>query len=608
MAEDVASGPPGNMIPESEMVFDPNFGASTANPATLDQDNPIPSFIQNQIALRRAPSSAQPTASRAIGQNVSVRSTPGPELIRSRSTNSTGSPGLMRNQSIRSNGSVGSNASGLDAKLNASAVLGVRLNDEEGESSDQAREELISGPGEATRNCKLSKSSSTSTVRSVRSVAAVGTHPIGTLRVHYHSPERSATGETFLGLKSGDIVLISGMKPGCIFAYDIKHFTLGEKDSFEGLKEVPPGPHFFWGGSSHTSTRTGVWLMSAKRGSDEFGETHVLRWDEFEETLIDEVSLAETRNRRQDVPNLYPALVPYENASLVHPQPGVLREDLQPGLGSNLWTRLTNCVKGALLSKITGKEWNHWQVSSSHDYKLTNPTAVAEMSIHQVLNFVFPESSRTFSSTSIGRERTEQAMDTSAHVAAVIQGLCTYEDPDEIVGELQFCYVTGMSLGNAACMEHWGHMVRTLFRAYSLILDMPTFILKVINALHAQMIYDEVFDGSIFDSEPKLEDDLKIILTTFKSRLNELLLSQGNKLTFEQESVGKAFEELESWLWKWNWDLRGNYVRTGKIQLEDGEMVDMDLKDFEAEDERGEYAPQIVDLDEDGLQKDLIRF
>lgn len=151
-------------------------------------------------------------------------------------------------------------------------------------------------------------------------------------------------------------------------------------------------------------------------------------------------------------------------------------------------------------------------------------------------------------------------------------------------------------------------MVRTLLRAYCLILDMPTFILKVINALHAQMIYDEVFEGSIFDSDSKLEDDLKIALTTFKSRLNELLLSQGNKLSFEQESVGKAFEELESWLWKWNWDLRGNYVRAGKLQLEDGEMVDMELKDFEAEDERGEYAPQIVDLDEDGQQKDLIRF
>jgi A1 cistron-splicing factor AAR2 len=46
-------------------------------------------------------------------------------------------------------------------------------------------------------------------------------------------------------------------------------------------------------------------------------------------------------------------------------------------------------------------------------------------------------------------------MDTSSHVKAVISGICTYEDSDEIIGEIQFCYLTGMLIGNAACMEHW---------------------------------------------------------------------------------------------------------------------------------------------------------
>jgi A1 cistron-splicing factor AAR2 len=30
---------------------------------------------------------------------------------------------------------------------------------------------------------------------------------------------------------------------------------------------------------------------------------------------------------------------------------------------------------------------------------------------------------------------------------------CSYEDHDEIIGELQFCYVTGMILGNVACKK-----------------------------------------------------------------------------------------------------------------------------------------------------------
>jgi A1 cistron-splicing factor AAR2 len=114
--------------------------------------------------------------------------------------------------------------------------------------------------------------------------------------------------------------------------------------------------------------------------------------------------------------------------------------------------------------------------------------------------------------------------------------------------------------------------------------------------------------SSILDYDPDLRDDFKMLLITFKSRLNEQLLAQGSELKDEQTAVGKAFEELESWLWRWGWDLRGNYVRSGKIQLEDGEMVDVELKDFEAEDERGEFAPAVVELDEDGKEKGLITF
>lgn len=158
-------------------------------------------------------------------------------------------------------------------------------------------------------------------------------------------------------------------------------------------------------------------------------------------------------------------------------------------------------------------------------------------------------------------------------------------------------------------MEHWAYIVKLLFKAFRLVLDNPKFFRKVIDTVHAQLIYDDQgFDSSIFDHDSDLRDELKILLTTFKSRLNELLLTQGAGLTDEQSAVGRAFEELESWLWRWNWDLRGNYVRSGKIQLEDGEYVDAELKDFEAEDERGEFAPVVVDIDEDGRERGLIRF
>src|SRR5206468_309365 len=103
-----------------------------------------------------------------------------------------------------------------------------------------------------------------------------------------------------------------------------------------------------------------------------------------------------------------------------------------------------------------------------------------------------------------------------------------------------------------------------------------------------------------------LQDELKVILTVFKSRLKEQLLETGANLTDEQRNVGEAFEAFESLLWKWGWDLRGNYLRSGKIQLEDGEFVDAELKEFADEDERGEFAPVVVDLDENGRESGLI--
>jgi A1 cistron-splicing factor AAR2 len=111
-----------------------------------------------------------------------------------------------------------------------------------------------------------------------------------------------------------------------------------------------------------------------------------------------------------------------------------------------------------------------------------------------------------------------------------------------------------------------------MLKAYRLVLELPVFYCKFIQAIHAEFMFDEaaMSGGSILDYEPDLRNELKTLLITFKSRLNEQLLAQGSDLTEQQSAVGKAFEALESWLWKWDWDLRGNYVRSGKIQLEDG--------------------------------------
>jgi A1 cistron-splicing factor AAR2 len=110
--------------------------------------------------------------------------------------------------------------------------------------------------------------------------------------------------------------------------------------------------------------------------------------------------------------------------------------------GLNIWIDLTSSIRAALLNKITTEKWNQWLVSSNYDSKPEFPGT------QSALNFVFPRDSRTYASGVYGRERTDQAMDTSSHILAIISGNCSNEDWDEIIGEIQFAYLTGMLLGN----------------------------------------------------------------------------------------------------------------------------------------------------------------
>jgi len=207
-----------------------------------------PSFIQNQISIRRSPSTAKEHAS-----------------------------ALSRKLSVKSNGSYETNHAGIAALLESNVP----------EESDRGRERGNSNPSlvEAASNCTLSKSSSERSTKSVRSLHALGSYPLGTLRVHSPSPTRKSRVDTHDCLKSGDVVVIREVPTGSLLGYDTKAFVIKKDEPFEGIKDLPAGAHFIWGGSGTASLRNGFWIMSAKRASDEYGEIHVRRWDSYTEVI-----------------------------------------------------------------------------------------------------------------------------------------------------------------------------------------------------------------------------------------------------------------------------------------------------------------------------------
>lgn len=108
-----------------------------------------------------------------------------------------------------------------------------------------------------------------------------------------------------------------------------------------------------------------------------------------------EVSAAELHIQRKSLPDFESRLQAYDLSSSRGPG----NQIVDNATAINEWLQLTSCMKGALLTKITGHEWNHWQVSSTHDIK---PADMATRS-DEVLSFIFPKADRTFSLASRGR-------------------------------------------------------------------------------------------------------------------------------------------------------------------------------------------------------------
>lgn len=527
--------------PGSPLLSDAGFHATPLAPTLPPPSNGDPSFITNSLSLQRNPSAAKDKAD-LLARKLSTKSV--------HSTKSADSKRLST----------------------GSGRLASRLPEveERGKSRGDSNSSLV----DATNDCNLSHSDSN---KSVRSVQAVGNFPLGTLRVHSPSPVRPGSEPEHECLQDGDVFIARGVPAGAILGYDTHVLTISARDQFEGIKDIPAGVHLIWGGSGLTSLRNGFWFISSKPATDVYGEIHVRRWDVQNEVLSEQISQAEVRIQKSELPEILHKMQSYPTTPIAPPTKSDVDGPSSPAAAKdpNTWSQLTSCIKGSLLSKVTGQQWNHWQVSSYHDVNphghKTPASRDADITIDNykddVLNFVFPKETRTFSDASRGRQRTEQALDSTSYIEDIINENCTYKDSDEIIGEVQFCYLTGMLLGNIACMEQWAHIVKTVFHAYFLSLEMPTFFTKFIQAIHNQFRYDhDYLDGSILDHDNNLTHDLKVALTVFKSRLNEQLLAHGASLSGDQHALAKAFEKFEEWLWKWDWDLRGNYVRTGKIQ------------------------------------------
>ncbi|KAI3337291.1 hypothetical protein HD806DRAFT_476213 [Xylariaceae sp. AK1471] len=460
-------------------------------------------------------------------------------------------------------------------------------------------------------------------VKSVDSVSAIGAFPLGSLRVN--DPRESDELVSDLPMENptstpacvsgGDVFILDDLPANFTIGCDTTSFN--STQSFPGFRDIPPGVHLIWvAPSESTSSRSGYWIYTPEKDPTQPGHVYVKQWDKFNEVLGDPASQAEERFQKERLEQIFGTLSPYHlraaSTESSHKLALTQGDDSPLDLlgDKNIWYQLTFAIHPALLNRVTSQTRNTWHVTTMDS--VAGETGLAgEAQLYASgashLRFTFPMDVRLIDPEATGADRTRQALDPTRWIINRLECPDGDHQPDDLIGEFQFAFLAGMHLGNQSCLEQWFFLAtRVIFRSFGLTIDKPQLARNLIQTFHAQLLYnDRYLQGDVLELMPQHARKLQLALTTYKARLDETLLALGDLCTPDQHSVGVAFSSLESWLWRLGWDLRGEYVRSGNVMLEDGEIVQAELSDFEDEDERGEFAPTVVEM-ENGREAGLL--
>lgn len=428
---------------------------------------------------------------------------------------------------------------------------------------------------------------------------------------HRMSKRLSWKGGLSHGMGGGDVVLMLDLPEIFIVGVDAFSFTAKH---FAGMKHLPPGPHLIWvAHPSGISTRCGVWIESS--GDD---QVHVLQWDKFNE-MLSEASRSEARIQANEIGVIHARLPPYSDPSAVNGAKGhLLPSTAEKNL--HIWRQLTSHIYKPVLDRITGQKGGDWFVHTADrvkgssmmaaeielDKRISNPFLQA-----RELTFSFSQLERTYSVTHTGSERTNEATDATHYILSALDNTDLGIDEGAIIGEFQFAYLAGAHLGNDACIQQWWHVLLKIFlRAYALPDRKPELAAALLRTLAAQINYGcDWLETPLLDDGDACSRSMRLALTTYKKRLEEVFVSAEKSATPQQLDAVTAFSKVEAAVSPapLGWDLRGdNVVKKGLTMTEDGDWLELEMSELQDEDETGEYAPEIVDIDEEGRQKDLV--
>lgn len=383
--------------------------------------------------------------------------------------------------------------------------------------------------------------------------------------------------------------LLLDLPAGILCGIDLLSFTTSAR--FHGIKDIPPGWHFiFTSETTSLSIRDGFWFHVPSTSASSLPTLIVRKWD----TSNGSLRLCEDpQSYRAQLPGLWEKnLSPYRQSA---------SKDAKPEAGD--WPALTQHVTPRLLSHLMqNDDWRITSASSAKQDRDDIPGLTAEeVGEERELGVLGIDLKKTWREGATGRERTEGALDRSWALGDLIkrwqtqfsEGEKGWTSGDVVLGQMEACFLMVLTIANYSCLEEWKRVVGLLLTCKRALRERKEWFASLLAILRKQIGRCEDVEGGLFDMSDEGGGQLKQWLKGFKMTLDQVFGED------EADEIKQEMETLEAFLKaEYGWELGDEYVRRGMLDLEDGEQVYVETEEMDGQDETGEYAPVVVDMDE----------
>jgi A1 cistron-splicing factor AAR2 len=403
-------------------------------------------------------------------------------------------------------------------------------------------------------------------------------------------------------MSSSAILIFLDLPPKTFVGIDLLSFD--SSPNFYGISEVPTGLHFVYTGTDAAmSIRHGRWL------NIEPGTMHVLRWSGSNEHLFllapEDDAVQHARTNFTSTPShsiiAYPAL----EAATANVQSSNNLSPLAstpPSSTTGAWPSLTSHISPRTITRILPQPHDSTLTSISSAAAdsdadripgLSSSEALSALPADSTLNLLPINLKQTWDDGDIGTVRTERARDRSWYLSQLVQRLTEGHEHHvaarEVLGEMQFCFLMVVVLANWSCLEGWKRILGVVCTCRQALEGAEAWFVEVLKVLKGQMERVEDVEGGVFElREESASAWLRELLRRFRGNVEDVL-GEGSKLEREMKALEEMMRDV------YGWEVGKGVLKRGMVQLEDGEMVEVSLDEADEDEERGDWAPVVVE-------------